>query len=568
MNQLSVRVKILLLAAIMLVVTCLVAAVGIYSNSQAKQSIDDMYNYNLMTTQYLSDANNQLRGLEMDISYILQQDYAQDDRNLILGDMEGKIKSIQDNVAKVKEIDRSQRAQETIQVLEKDLADFAQQVKSCESIPNTPEGRIQLLKQLSGAAPIGEALSVLTPDNVLQGKLLFQENNVTYSRTIKINVAIILLGLLVGIGAATIIAGNIATPLQESVNQLNAVADGDLTQEIPGELADRQDEVGIMVQALQKMQKSLRAVLTEVLAEADKSVAMAEEVHELVGSLNDSTQDMSAVTEEMAAGMEETAASTANLQNLSGQIGEGIKGITEEARNTEDYTEQVAERASRLKETMKESSRSAQSVYTETKTAVAEAIESAKVVTEITNLTQGITEIAEQTNLLALNAAIEAARAGEQGRGFAVVADEVRKLAEQSHDTAMNIQSLTGKVTTSVQNLSSGADDLLSFMENNVGKDYDLINETATQYQNDADYLRGFARKSNQSSREVAKSVETMNNAMGEIAKATQEGAVGNTTIAEKVADVASKANEILSKVNMSRQGAENLKKQVAKFKV
>ena len=87
MNQLSVRVKILLLAAIMLVVTCLVAAVGIYSNSQAKQSIDDMYNYNLMTTQYLSDANNQLRGLEMDISYILQQDYAQDDRNLILGDI-------------------------------------------------------------------------------------------------------------------------------------------------------------------------------------------------------------------------------------------------------------------------------------------------------------------------------------------------------------------------------------------------------------------------------------------------------------------------------------------------
>lgn len=62
--------------------------------------------------------------------------------------------------------------------------------------------------------------------------------------------------------------------------------------------------------------------------------------------------------------------------------------------------------------------------------------------------------------------------------------------------------------------------------------------------------------------------METVNNAMGKIAKATHEGAVGNTTIAEKVADVAEKANEILSKVNMSRQGAENLKKQVEKFKV
>lgn len=130
MNQLSVRVKILLLAVIMLLITCMVAAVGIYSNHLAKQSIDDMYNYNLMTTQYLSDANNQLRGLEVDIAYVLQQDYA------------------------------------------------------------------------------------------LQGKLLFQENNVTYDRTIKTFLGIILFGLLVGIGAATIIAGNIATPLQESVNQL------------------------------------------------------------------------------------------------------------------------------------------------------------------------------------------------------------------------------------------------------------------------------------------------------------------------------------------------------------
>ncbi len=568
MNHLSVKVKILLLAVIMLLITCLVAAVGIFSNSQAKQSLDDMYNYNLMTTQYLNDANNQLLNIVSDVSYIQQQNFTVENRKILLENIENKLKIMAEDVAKVKEIDRSQRAQETIAVLEKNLADFSAKVKATESLGMSVEDKAKILENLSGASAISASLSILTPDNVLQGKLLFEENNAAYDRAIKIFMGIILLGILIGVAAATIIARNIADPLSESVRQLDAVANGDLTQKIPPELGERRDEVGSMVQALQKMQGALRSVLKEVQNEADKSADMVQEVQQLVGELNDSTQDMSAATEEMAAGMEETAASTSNLQHLSDTIGDRIRENAQEAQESEEYTDQVAERATRLQTTMAQSSGEATRVYTATKTAVEDAIESAKVVEQINSLTGDITEIAEQTNLLALNAAIEAARAGEHGRGFAVVADEVRKLAEQSHDTAVNIHSLTEKVTSSVQNLSTGAFGLLKFMEENVSKDYELINETAVQYRDDADYLRGFARKSNTTSQELADSVVTMNNAMEEIAKATHEGAMGNTTVAEKVTLVAEKANDILAKINISQQGAENLKKQVAKFKV
>ena len=228
---------------------------------------------------------------------------------------------------------------------------------------------------------------------------------------------------------AQVIARGIAGPLGESVELLDAVADGDLTREVPQELAERRDEIGTMIAALDKMQQSLRSFLHDVRTEAERSAAMVEEVQGLVGELNDGAQDMSAATEEMAAGMEETAASTSNLQHLSDTVSQSILASAEDAKKSESYTNEVAARASELKKKMDAAQASAQSVYSSTKSSVEQAIEAAKVVDHIEALTNDITEIAEQTNLLALNAAIEAARAGEAGRGFSVVAEEVRKLA-------------------------------------------------------------------------------------------------------------------------------------------
>lgn len=568
MKNISVKTKIVALAAIMLVITCLVAAAGLYSNNKSKQAVDTMYNSNMMATQYLTHADSQLATANKDIDFILQQNYSIDNRNILLDDLAGRIGNITKDIAEVKNVTTTEKSLKIIEGLEGKLAEATSTIQAAKKLGTTPEDKQKIYASLQIVDSIAADLATLTPESVLQGKLLFQVSNEAYNFALIAFAVIIILGLVIGISAAYIIAKGIADPLHDSVDLLDAVADGDLTREVVPELMDRQDEVGTMGQALSRMQQSLREVLGTVSQEADNSAKMAEEVFELVSALNSNAQDMSAVTEEMAASMEETAASTTNIQDLSHGIRSQVETEADEASKGAEYSKTVFSRADILQKDMEASKTEAQKVYSETKGSLEKAIEAAKVADNIAELTQGITDIAEQTNLLALNAAIEAARAGEHGRGFAVVADEVRKLAEQSQSTAGEIQNLTGRVTGAVQNLSRSSFDLLKFMEENVHRNYEKMTKTAEQYREDAEYFSEFAGKSNDSSKSIAESIQTMSNSMEEITKATNEGAIGNNSVAEQVVSVAEKANSILTKVNVSKDGADKLKQQLSRFKI
>ena len=558
----SVKTKVAILSVFLLLTVALVAVVGIYSSHSAKQALDEMYHHNLMTTQYLNDANNRLRSINVNVSYIVQQNFTQENRQILLDDIAGNLAGIRHDVEEIQKMEQSDRTKEALSTLDKNLDAADAAVKAVSTLGTAPEDKAEAYNQLSSLTAIGANMQVLTPDNVFQGKQLFEANNIQYARTLKIFAAIILISLILGILMSRIIADNISAPLNTSIDHLNAVATGDLDREIPAALSNRADEIGVVVKALMKMQGFMK----QVHEEAEKTDAAVGELEAMINAMNNETQDMSAVTEEMSAGMEETAASTASMQQVSGHLSEEIQHTVQEMKKSEAYTCEIAGRATELKAKMEQSQEASNRVYGSTKTSVEDAIEAAKVVQEIETLTQAITDVAEQTNLLALNASIEAARAGEQGRGFAVVAGEVGKLAEQSQETAEKIKSLTGQVMSAMEALSKGAFDLLQFIDEDIRKDYEQMDETAVQYKEDAEFFHRTAKGSTKSSEELLASVRNMNQSMDEIGRATHESADGNTRIAENIVGMAERYADILEKVQGFKEGTERLKNLVTAF--
>lgn len=558
----SVKTKVAILSVFLLLTVALVAVVGIYSSHSAKQALDEMYHHNLMTTQYLNDANNRLRSINVNVSYIVQQNFTQENRQILLDDIAGNLAGIRHDVEEIQKMKQSDRTKEALSALDKDLDAADAAVKAVSTLGTAPEDKAEAYNQLSSLTAIGANMQVLTPDNVFQGKQLFEANNIQYARTLKIFAAIILISLILGILMSRIIADNISAPLNTSIDHLNAVATGDLNREIPAALSNRTDEIGVVVKALMKMQGFMK----QVHEEAEKTDAAVGELEAMINAMNNETQDMSAVTEEMSAGMEETAASTASMQQVSGHLSEEIQHTVQEMKKSEAYTCEIAVRATELKAKMEQSQEASNRVYGSTKTSVEDAIEAAKVVQEIETLTQAITDVAEQTNLLALNASIEAARAGEQGRGFAVVAGEVGKLAEQSQETAERIKNLTGQVMGAMEALSKGAFDLLHFIDEDIRKDYEQMDETAVQYKEDAEFFHRTAKGSTKSSEELLSSVRNMNQSMDEIGRATHESADGNTRIAENIVGMAERYADILEKVQGFKEGTERLKNLVTAF--
>lgn len=398
----------------------------------------------------------------------------------------------------------------------------------------------------------------------IAGTMNIDEANQKAEPILFTTILIISVFIVIGIIVSYVIVLSITKPLKRLILLTEKVSDGDLTQTF--EIKNK-DEIGQLGESFNKMILSLRDIIHHVSEKSAQLASASEQLNASSDQNNAATEQVAKAIQHVAAGMDkQTDMSNESTQTVR-EMSAGIQSIMENAQNVSktsmEATDAVAGGESAITLSIKQMENINGTV--QDLGGVINALgDRSKEISQIINV---ISDIAGQTNLLALNAAIEAARAGEQGKGFAVVADEVRKLAEQSAKSTENIRHL-------ISSIQSETDTAVHAMDKGtkaVEKGIEIVNDAGTSFRK----IQLFVDNVTSQIQEVSASVQQMNhgveNVVGivteieEIAKTSaQESQEVSAATEEQLASM----QEIAASATSLSYMAEELQESVGKFKI
>ncbi|RFU65074.1 methyl-accepting chemotaxis protein [Peribacillus glennii] len=376
-----------------------------------------------------------------------------------------------------------------------------------------------------------------------------------------LSIASFIISIVVGI----YITRKIKFPILMVEAAAHRVADGDLTQE--DIQVKNKDELGNLADAFNQMKLNLRELVQQVSHSADQVSSTSEELSASSEQTSQATELISRSIQGIAAGSEAQASyakeveqATLEITSSMGQASSSVQAVSEltadangKAKAGNQVVHKTVEQMSRVQETVQGTSRVVDTVGQKS--------------VEIGQIVDLITQIADQTNLLALNAAIEAARAGEHGKGFAVVADEVRKLAEQSGQAAKQI----GHLVKEIQSEASRAVESMNNGTAEVERGRDLVLRTGDAFK---DILQAVGQVDAESKQVLAivemiqESSSSMADKMAGISQITEQSASNTQGVAASAEEQTASMEEVAASAEALSRMSQDLKTSIGRFKV
>lgn len=362
---------------------------------------------------------------------------------------------------------------------------------------------------------------------------------------------------------------SVVKPAKDATTQLDRIicdiqnSNGDLTQRIK---VKTQDEVGQLVDGVNGFMDQLQTIMKKIQSASNDMDQHVGDINVNIRKSETSAGDVSATMEQMSASMQEISATLDQITEGSQNLLDLAKDMRGEAENGTDFVGSIKNKAKRFSDETIESKNSTIGMMNTNRKFLETAIENSRSVEKINSLTSEILSISSQTNLLALNASIEAARAGEAGKGFAVVADEIRGLADNSRDTANNIQNISVAVTQAVGELAKNANEMLGFIDDIILVDYDKFVGIANQYEDDADKMNNMLDEFHGSAKELEATISQMTDGIDGINTAVEENAKGITIVADSTSQLVELLAGIRGLAENNQKISDELKEEVDRF--
>ncbi|PSS56788.1 methyl-accepting chemotaxis protein [Pseudomonas sp. BBP2017] len=329
------------------------------------------------------------------------------------------------------------------------------------------------------------------------------------------------LALLFGLLAALTITRQIIIPLRQTLNAADRVASGDLRQDLN---VERRDELGQLQHSMQRMTVSLRTLIGGIGDGVTQIASAAEELSAVTEQTSAGVNNQKVETDQVATAMNEMAATVQEVARNAEEASEAALVADQQAREGDRVVGEALSQIERLANEMNHSSEAMGQLKTESD--------------KIGSVLDVIKSVAQQTNLLALNAAIEAARAGEAGRGFAVVADEVRSLAQRTQQSTEEIEALIAGLQSGTQQVVSSIDASRNLTDSSVeltrraGTSLDTITRTVSSIQAMNQQIAAAAEQQSTVAEEINRSVMNVRDVSDQTSAASEETAASSVELA------------------------------------